>query len=386
MSENPRILCVHQGGELYGSDRSFLQCVTAIREGWPGAHIKVVLAVDGPLRAHLAKVADEVVTRSLSVLRLANPLATLGKSTIASPYYIGRAAADIRAADLAYINTTVISDYMIAARFFAEKCVIHAREIPKPKAMPVIGRLLRWSNAGVIFNSQATARAFALPQGQRQAVIYNGVEAASLPRPPAPGGAFGAERPLRIAMLGRVNDWKGQDLLVEALALLDDADRARVSARIVGSAYLDRPEPIDDLREKISSARLDDVVTLEPFKDDPGEVYRWADICTVPSRLPEPFGRVAIEAMAEARPVIASAHGGPLEIVENGQSGWLFKPNDADDFARTIRACLADPARIEQGGRQALARFKGMFSEEILSQRLRATLAAWGLGESHTAA
>ena len=377
MSENPRILCVHQGGELYGSDRSFLQCVTAFREGWPGSQIKVILAVDGPLRAHLENVADKVVTRSLSVLRLANPLETLAKSTIACPYYIGRAAADIRAADLAYINTTVISDYMIAARFFAEKCVIHAREIPKPKALPVIGGLLKWSRAGVIFNSQATARAFALPNGQRQAVIYNGVEAANRAKPPVLGEAFGPGRTLRIAMLGRINDWKGQDLLVEALALLDDADRAKVSTRIVGSAYLDRLDPIKCLREKVSSAGLDDVVTLEPFTDDPGEVYRWSDVCIVPSRLPEPFGRVAIEAMSEARSVIASAHGGPLEIVEDGQSGWLFKPNDAADLAKCIRECIARPQLVTRRGNKALERFEALFSADILSLKIRAKIAEW---------
>lgn len=115
-SARPRVLCVHQGGELYGSDRSFLASVEAIRAGWPDAHIKVVLAADGPLAALLRVMTDEVAVRDLCILRLANPLATALKSTVGLPYYVARAARDIAKADLAYINTTVIADFMIAAR------------------------------------------------------------------------------------------------------------------------------------------------------------------------------------------------------------------------------------------------------------------------------
>ena len=377
MNDRPHILCVHQGAELYGSDRSFLQCVGAIREGWPDADMRVVLAADGPLRPHLELVADRVETRALGVLRLANPVQTLVQSTAGLPYFAGRAAADIRGADLAYINTTVISDYMVAARLFPSKCVVHVREIPKPRARPVISRLLRWSRAGVIFNSQATAHAFDLPQTQRQAVIYNGVATAHDPSPPHIANGFSATRPLRLALLGRINDWKGQDLLVEALGRLSPADRVLVRARIVGSAYLDRPKPIEQLRAQIAAAGLDKIVTHEPFCDDPTQVYRWADVCVVPSRLPEPFGRVAIEAMAEARPVIASAHGGPLEIIEKGTTGWLFKPNDAADLAAVVRSILNDPGSIAVRGRAAEARFETAFSSAILAQRLQATLANW---------
>ena len=118
MSENLRILCVHQGAELYGSDRIFLQSVEAIRKAWPEAHIKVILAADGPLNALLKETADEVLVRPVGVLRLANPFVTLLKMTVGLPYFAGKAALDIAAADVAYINTTVIADFQIAARFF----------------------------------------------------------------------------------------------------------------------------------------------------------------------------------------------------------------------------------------------------------------------------
>lgn len=142
-----KILCVHQGAELYGSDRSFLQAVEGFRTAWPDAHIRVLLAMDGPLVAQLAKHADVVDVRDLFVLRLANPVPTALKGTAGLPYYLSRALADIAAADIAYINTTVVADFMLAARLNRSKAIIHIREIPKPRAMPVIRSLVRFSGA-----------------------------------------------------------------------------------------------------------------------------------------------------------------------------------------------------------------------------------------------
>lgn len=372
-----RFLCVHQGAELYGSDRSFLQAVEAMRNGWPDAHIRVVLAVDGPLRQRLEQYADEVVTRNLCILRLANPLTTALKATAALPYYVWAAWRDIARADLVYTNTSVVADYMLASRFAPRKSVIHTREIPKPKAMPVIRALCRLPGANIIFNSHATKNAFRLPARQRQAVIHNGVDIVAGAAPPEPPGAFSAARPLRIAMLGRISDWKGQDLLIDALSRLLPAERECIRLRIVGSAYRDLVEPVAALEAKIAADGLDSLVTLEPFRDDPAEVYRWADICAVPSRLPEPFGRVAIEAMAHGRPVIAAAHGGLLEIVEEPESGWLFAPNDPDSLAVVIRHAIADPAQVRKRGEGALVRFGASFSSQGMSRALQRVLKQW---------
>jgi glycosyltransferase involved in cell wall biosynthesis len=372
----PHILCVHQGGELYGSDRSFLQAVQAIRSGWPDAWVRVVLAVDGPLRPLLAQVADEVVARDLCILRLANPVSTALKGTVALPWYLAQAARDIARADLAYINTTVVADHIIAARMAPAKSIIHVREIPKPRAMPVIRGLCLASGAGLIYNSAATRDAFAMPAGRRQAVIHNGVDRVPDAAAPAVPDTFTAERPLRIAMLGRINDWKGQDLLIDAAARLPADARARLRMRIVGSTFNDVREPIEALEAKIVAGNLRDVVSLEPFRDDPEEVYRWADLCVVPSRLPEPFGRVAIEAMAHGRPVIAAAHGGLVEIVDDA-SGWLFPPNDTDALAAILAGVIADPASLSAHAAGAAQRFAGHFSSETMSERLRAVLSDW---------
>lgn len=371
------ILCVHQGGELYGSDRSFLQAVGALRQQYPAARITVILAADGPLVALLREVSDEVRVRDLVVLRLADMVTTLLKCTVALPCYVARAWWDGRRADLVYVNTSVIADFMIAARFSPRRFILHVREIPKPKVMPVIRGFCRFSGAMILFNSQATGDAFALPASQRQAVIHNGSDPVETVPPIDLPARFSNDRPLRLTLLGRINNWKGQDLLVEALALLSVEERAKVRARIVGGVYGSSTELRDSLDRQVEGAGLQDVVSIEPFKDDPGEVYAWADANVVPSRLPEPFGRVAIEAMALGRPVIAANHGGLVEIVEDGRSGWLFPPNDAAALAGVVRSILAEPASVAERGKGALARFTRDFSTQAMSDRLRTIVSRW---------
>ena len=69
-------------------------------------------------------------------------------------------------------------------------------------------------------------------------------------------------------------------------------------------------------------------------------LYRRADIVVVPSKLPEPLGRVAIEAMSFGRPVIASEIGGLPQVVKDQVTGWLIPPGDAAVLAEAIRRII----------------------------------------------
>jgi glycosyltransferase involved in cell wall biosynthesis len=87
-------------------------------------------------------------------------------------------------------------------------------------------------------------------------------------------------------------------------------------------------------------------------------VWRASDIAVVPSTEPEPFGMVAIEAMACGLPVVAAAHGGLLDIVDDGRSGLLFTPRDADALAAALQRLAGDAAlrqRLGSAGAQRQA-------------------------------
>ncbi|WP_228277757.1 hypothetical protein, partial [Acinetobacter baumannii] len=67
--------------------------------------------------------------------------------------------------DLTYVNTTVVADYQIAARLCPKRTVLHVHEIPEGATRTVLNALIRWSGARIIFNSNATARSYALRPG-----------------------------------------------------------------------------------------------------------------------------------------------------------------------------------------------------------------------------
>ena len=77
-----------------------------------------------------------------------------------------------------------------------------------------------------------------------------------------------------------------------------------------------------------------------------------ADVVVMPSITPEPFGRVALEAQAMGRPIVAFAHGGAVESIEHGKTGWLATPSDVDSLAENMRIAV----ELEPRARKAFAK------------------------------
>ena len=353
-----RISCIHQGYELYGSDRCFGESVAAIRNAYPQAEIEVVLPREGPITRLLDGKADKISIEPIWVLRRKSlpKLLTLGLCQL--PFAIARAARRLRRADIVYVNTSVIVDYQIASRFFPGKAVLHIHEIPEGPVKAVLRRLARWSGAEVIFNSRATQRAFAPLSEAVSQVIYNGLAAPKLERFPSYDGS----RPLRLLMLGRINRIKGQEVLLRAIASLPEASRAKLEVRMVGSAF-ENPAAESALCGLVAELGLRDRVSVEPFVSDTEPLYRWADVVVAPSRLPESLGRVAIEAMSYGLPALVSSIGGLVEVIEEGRTGWFTPPDDPGALAQRLATILESPEAWRGFGAAARARFETMFSE-----------------------
>ena len=368
-----RITCVHQGFELYGSDRCFVESVRTLRTAHPTAQIDVVLPRSGPIVPALTPHATRVLIEPLWILRRKNlaRLVTLG--LLALPFAVLRAYRRIRSSDLVYINTTVVADYLLAARLCPGRSIVHVHELPEGSVLKVLRALIRWSGANVIFNSRATERVYALPAQATARVVYNGIAGP----PEAKAGTYDGSRPLRVLMLGRISGIKGQDVLVEALASLPEPVRRRIEVRIVGSAFE------DEARERALAARIDeaglsDRVGLQPFVSDPTSLYRWADVVAMPSQKPESLGRVAIEAMSYGVPPLVTAIGGLPEVVEDGRTGWVVPPGSPEPIAAALTGMITDPDRWRHFGRAARARYESVFSEasaaDGIAAMVRATL------------
>src|SRR6476661_644394 len=286
-----RIVCVHQGYELYGSDRSFIDSVAALREAWPQAEIEILLPHDGPIRRPLQTYATRIVIEPLFILRRRGLAWLIATAPFRIVPALWRAVRRMRSADLVYVNTVVVLDHLLAARLFSKKILVHVHEIPDGLKRQAFRRLLRWTRADIIFNSKATRAAYRLPAGQTQHVVYNGIAAPAS----ADASDYDGTRPLRLLMLGRISRIKGQDLLIEALALLPKAIAQRLEVRIVGDSFQNDAVREAALRKAVTAAGIDSIVRFEPFQADTAPLYRWADVVAVPSRLPESLGRVAIE-------------------------------------------------------------------------------------------
>jgi glycosyltransferase involved in cell wall biosynthesis len=100
-------------------------------------------------------------------------------------------------------------------------------------------------------------------------------------------------------------------------------------------------------------------------------VWRATDIAVVPSTEPEPFGMVAIEAMACALPVVAAAHGGLLDIVQHDITGLQFEPCNAQALADALLRLATDPQLRQRLGQAGARRQATLFSLETQVQKTR---------------
>ena len=371
------ILFVHQGYELYGSDRTLIQSVDAAASRWPEARITVLLPCDGVLRKALFAFADDVRVVDLAILRKSNLRKMKLRDVGGLLKKISEARRMMCAYDVTYINTVMVMDYLVAACFARRPRIVHVHEIPTGAASFFFSTLLMLSRAFAIFNSKATCRSFRLLFRQRHAIVWNGVAT------PSDMAAAASHTKLNLLLIGRFNSWKGQAILLRAVAQLPSGLRARVNVRLVGSVFGDQKYFTDELVRLIAEHGLSDVVEMFPFTADPYPHYFWADVVVVPSTKPEPFGLVAIEAMAAGRSVIAANHGGLPEIVVDGVTGSLVVPGSVESLAAAIVSYIEDPARVTTEGDAGRERFANQFEESHYMLKITNIIAE--LCESRTA-
>lgn len=211
-------------------------------------------------------------------------------------------------------------------------------------------------------------------------VIHRGIDVASFDK-----NRVSAERVIQLArewrlpdgvpiimLPGRLTRWKGQAVLIEAMARLGRRD---VCCILIGSDQ-GRTAYRAELEALIRARGLEGVVRVLDHCRDMPAAFMLADVVVHASTDPEAFGRVIAEAQAMGRPVIATNHGAAPEIILPGSTGWLVPPGDPDALAGALAAALAlDPAARAALAETAAANIRARFSRE---QMCAATLAVYG--------
>jgi glycosyltransferase involved in cell wall biosynthesis len=371
MKSFPAILFLDQSGELGGAELCLADLAEFSRD-----RSTVLLFKDGPfaelLRAKNIAVYLATLPKDAARVDKAAGIFAYLRAMPGMAMLIFRGLRIAKDFDLLYANTAKALIVGAALAFvLRKKFCFHLHDIVSADHFSAINRRLIVSLANranaVVANSVATAEAFRSNGGKKDLVrvIPNGFEVSRFRAPlrgrscELPAGIPPGDFPL-VGLFGRITRWKGQDVLIKALAELPG-----VHGIIVGEALFTAEDRA--FRAEIVKLAADlgvaDRIHFVGFCPDIVPLLFRVDLVVHCSTSPEPFGRVIVEAMLAGRPVVAAKAGGVLEIVKDYETGLLVEPSDSHALAgaihqllenRQLAATLSESAKRDAEGRFGL--------------------------------
>jgi glycosyltransferase involved in cell wall biosynthesis len=267
---------------------------------------------------------------------------------------------------LVHLNNTILRghDWLLAARLARIPAVVHERGINDryTSAAKYFGRGL----GAIVCISDAVRDNMAARGADfgNLVTIPNGLDPEELrftTTPAALRAAFdlAADAPV-VGMIGNIKGWKGQETLVRAI------DRVRETCPAVRGLLIGATSPADEpyereLKALIAQRGLERHVIFTGFQKNVADFVAMVDVVVHASVLPEPFGRVVLEAMACRKPVIGARAGAIPEIIDENVTGLTFPPGDAEALATAILALVTDRERARRMGEAGYERLVARF-------------------------
>ena len=371
------ILIIHQSAELYGSDKTMLYFLSELDKT---KYLPIiVLPFDGPLKNELEKNNIKVVIAP--VLKIYRKMFTPKNIfKFIKEYYEGIKALDILNKeyefDLVYTHTLAALIGILFAKKRKIKHLWHVQEIiAKPKILNFLFKkaLSLDCNHKVVYDSISTMN-FWIENNpkltKKSEAVWNGVETKNIQsftdaelQEVRKNFFFSSKEEIVISLVGRINSWKGQQLLLKSFNDLVNKYNT-IKLVYLGSAPPNQEIFEIELKKQISEFGLENKVVLIPFQKEIEKFWNAIDIAVVPSTEPEPFGMVVIEAMLAKKPVIASNHGGPTEIVVHNETGLLFEPNNHNSLSDALEKLITDEELRKLYGANGFNRVNTTFSLE----------------------
>lgn len=367
-----RILYLHAGAEMYGADKVLLELIKGLDCQEFEAH--VILPNDGVLVEALRQVGAKVSVLDYPILRRKYfNLKGIADYIRSYNFYAKQIALYARAhsIDMVHNNTAAVLEGIYLKRKLKLPLIWHVHEIiVKPKAISDFINMLMGRYADKIVTvSQAVAnhiKQSPFIKDSQVEVIYNGVDNAVYY--PMDASSIRekfdiAQDALVIGMIGRVNAIKGQNDFIEAVEPLLEKNE-KVVAFLAGGVFPGEEWRLEELDKRIASSSVVSQIHRIDYYDKTSELYNMFDIFVLPSIKPDSLPTVVLEAMACSKPVVGYNNGGIAEMVVDGKSGCLVKPNRPQELSNAISLLLDSSEKREKFGRVGYQRQKELFSLE----------------------
>jgi len=409
-SNKINVLYVHSSSQLWGSDRCLYHMLKLIdRRRYQPC---VVLPCKGPLSERIEALGIDIIYPPCMsiVYRFRNPVHCFF-------YFVKLFIEIIwltelfkrRRIALVHVNTSSVIGPLIAARLCRVPAICHLREI---RVSPrLIGRALATivnSLANHVISISKAVADFANTGWIKPLsleIIHDGLDCDEFPisdgfdklttsfrlpienRKSKIANVLGIPPDCKVvSVIGRITFWKGIHVFIDAAKIVlrrhpstyflivgasDTKQAAKYQKRLKDDvrklvvsekkACPERGFPQSGVpsRRAEPSAPLPSAegrkggIIFTGFVNDITEVLHRTDIFVLPSVYPEPFGMIVIEAMLAGKPVIATSHGGPIELIEDGKEGFLVKPNEPKQLAEKITVLIKSPSLCKEMGRRA---------------------------------
>ena len=374
-----KILFLDQSGKPGGAELCLIDTAKPYQD-----NCLVGLFADGPFRHLLEQQhipVQVLATQPIQVRKQSSLADGLGSLGGLAPI-IAKVALLSRDYDLIYANTQKALVVGALASFFSRRTLVyHLHDILSAEHFSRTNRRLAVTLANrfaslVIANSKASQAAFVAAGGRPDIAdfVYNGFELELYQNhrsnPIQIKQQLGCDGQFLVGHFSRLSPWKGQHVLLEALAHCP----SDVTAILVGDALFGEQDYVKHLHEQVAVLGLEDRVQFLGFRSDIVPLMTACDLVAHTSTVPEPFGRVIVEAMLCERPVVAAGAGGVVELVEQGLTGWLVPPGDSRKLAAAITTCREQPLRAATIAHEAKLQASQRFQLPAINQQIEQLL------------
>jgi glycosyltransferase involved in cell wall biosynthesis len=341
MSDSLRVAFVDQTGDITGGAQESL---ALLLEHLPAYVTPELLLFNDGAYADRARALGVPVTIFPVSLRVSAATREAPRTAaFAALPAVFRLAALLRRkrADVVYTNT-VKAHFIgaLAARLAGVPAVAHLRDILDGNSRRALRMVLAGSTRRRIAISRVVDQTYRLA---RTKLIPNPVDLRAYARLPDREPArrtLGLPQGVPIvAIVGRINRWKRQDLFLRVAARL--AGQTPCAFAIVGEARFRDAEFEPELRVLSNALGLQDRTFFVPWVDDARTIYAAIDVnCNCSVR--EPFGRTTVEAAAARVPTVCFDDGGSADVVDDGVSGAVVAAADEEAFAGAVMRLVTD--------------------------------------------